>query len=106
MDNVPERTRVRVDSIGACKLCDYEGPGPAHDCKPRPDGFDITISSSWIVGHGDVIAADARRANGKKIKPRKKRGKPISEASWADQVAKADRAREIRRNGFVSGKRA
>jgi hypothetical protein len=30
---VPE---LRVDSVGTCSRCGYEGPGPAHDCKPAP----------------------------------------------------------------------
>lgn len=67
--------------------------------------LDIVISSSWIVGHGDVIEIGARRASGKKLKPRRKRGKPISEAVRQEQLAKIERARERRRGGFVVGKR-
>lgn len=72
---------------------------------PGPDGFDIVISSSWIAGNGDVLAVGARRTNGKKIKPRRKRGKPISEAVRLEQLAKIERARELRRGGFNVGKR-
>lgn len=63
------------------------------------DGIDIQIKSSWIVGNGDVIQVGARRASGKKLKPRKKRGKPISTALKLEQLAKVEAARERRRCG-------
>ena len=63
------------------------------------DGIGIQIKSSWIVGNGDVIQVGARRASGKKLKPRKKRGKPISEALRLQQLAKVAAARERRRCG-------
>lgn len=26
---------MKVNSIGKCTICLYEGPGPRHDCDPR-----------------------------------------------------------------------
>jgi len=63
------------------------------------DGIDILIRSSWIVGNGDVIEVGSRRANGKKMKPRKKRGRPISAALKVEQLARVESARERRRVG-------
>lgn len=60
---------------------------------------EIVIKSSWIAGHGDVIEVGARRENGKKMKPRKKRGRPISMAMRASELAKVGAARERRRVG-------
>lgn len=59
----------------------------------------LKISSSWIAGRGDVMEVGARRANGKKMKPRKKRGRPISTAVKLEQLAKVEAARERRRCG-------
>ncbi len=28
----------RTDSVGRCRMCGYEGPGPSHDCSAAPDG--------------------------------------------------------------------
>lgn len=61
---------------------------------------DLHIRSSWIAGHGDVIQVGARRANGKKLKPRKKRGLPLSDAVRAEQAFKSAMARERRRVGL------
>ena len=67
----------------------------------------ISIRSSWIVGYGDVISVDGRRTNGKRLKPRKKRGKPISDAARQDQLNKIANARDRRRGGFDNtGKRS
>ena len=66
----------------------------------------LVISSSWIAGHGDVIEMHARRANGKLIKPRKKRGKRISAAAQLDQLQKIANARERRRGGFEISRRS
>jgi len=61
---------------------------------------EIVIKSSWIVGgHGDVVEVGARLANGKKMKPHKKRGKPITPAARLAQQAKIAAARERRRHG-------
>lgn len=70
------------------------------------DGIGIQISSSWIVGNGDVIEVGARRANGKKMKLRKKRGKPISTAVKLEQLAKVEAARERRRCGADTTRRS
>jgi len=59
----------------------------------------IVIRSSWIVGRGDVIEVGSRLAGGKKMKPRKKRGKPISPAIRLEMQAKIAAARERRRGG-------
>ncbi len=32
-DILVDKARLRVNSIGTCTRCGYEGPGPAHDCK-------------------------------------------------------------------------
>lgn len=32
-----EPQELRVDSIGKCSRCSYEGPGPMHDCRPKCD---------------------------------------------------------------------
>ena len=65
----------------------------------------LKISSSWIAGHGDVIEMGSRGASGKLIKPRKKRGKPISETLRLDHLHKIERARERRRGGFDVSRR-
>jgi hypothetical protein len=65
----------------------------------------LKISSSWIAGHGDVIEMGSRGAGGKLIKPRKKRGKPISETIRLDQLHKIERARVRRRGGFDVSRR-
>ena len=65
----------------------------------------LKISSSWIAGHGDVIEMGSRLASGKLIKPRKKRGKPISETIRLEQLHKIERARERRRDGCAVGRR-
>lgn len=64
------------------------------------DVAQIVIRSSWIVVNGDVCTIDGRRANGKKLGPRKKRGKPISDAGRQVQQHRARRARDLRRTGF------
>jgi len=66
----------------------------------------LVIKSSWIAGHGDVIEMGARRANGKLIKPRKKRGKRISVEAQLDQLQKIANARDRRRGGFETGRRS
>lgn len=76
-----------------------------------PDGFEIAISSSWIAGNGDVIEVGAYRVSsdgkrGKKLKPRRKRGKPLSDALRLEQLAKIASARERRRGGFIVGRRS
>lgn len=63
----------------------------------------LRISSSWIVANGDVCTIEGRRANGKKLGPRKKRGKPIAEETKQSQEHRAQRAREMRRGGFQVG---
>jgi hypothetical protein len=60
----------------------------------------LVVSSSWIVGHGDVIEMNARSLSGRKLKPRKKRGKRISAAAQLDQLQKIADARDRRRGGF------
>jgi hypothetical protein len=61
--------------------------------------IDLVISSSWRIVNGDVCTGDGFR-NGRKRPPRKKRGKPISEAARLDQLQKIERARDRRRGGF------
>jgi hypothetical protein len=60
----------------------------------------LVISSSWLIVNGDVCALDGRRANGKKLGPRKKRGKPISDAVKLEQSRASEVARERRRHGL------
>jgi len=60
---------------------------------------EIVIRSTWIVGNGDCIEAGARKLSGKKMKPRKKRGKPISPAARLEMQANIAAARERRRCG-------
>jgi len=66
----------------------------------------ISINSSWLIVNGDVCTLDGRRANGKKQGPRKKRGKPISEAVRLGQLHKVQVARERRRGGFDISRRS
>lgn len=67
----------------------------------------IVIKSSWIVGgHGDVIEVGSRHPGGKKIKPRKKRGKPITPAIRLEMQAKIAAARERRRCGVEISRRS
>lgn len=64
----------------------------------------LQISSSWLIANGDVCTIEGRRANGKKLGPRKKRGKPIADEVRQDQLYRAQLARERRRAGFGVGK--
>jgi hypothetical protein len=66
----------------------------------------VVISSSWLVVNGDVCTIEGRRWNGKKKGPRKKRGKPISEAMLQSQSQRAQLARERRRAGLDVGPRS
>lgn len=59
----------------------------------------IVIKSSWIVGRGDVIEVGSRHPGGKKMQPRKKRGKPLSPEVRLAMQAKIAAARERRRCG-------
>lgn len=65
----------------------------------------LKISSSWIAGFGDVIEVGSYRTNGdgskgRKMKPRKKRGRPMTAKSQQAHARKAAEARERRKNGF------
>lgn len=53
---------LRTDSIGTCKLCGYEGPGPKHDCRPlktvsvmdQPPPKATTLRPCWPMVIDDV----------------------------------------------------
>lgn len=63
----------------------------------------LSISSSWLVVNGDVTPLNGRKPNGKKYRPRKKRGKPISEEGRQLQQHAIEMARARRRGGADAG---
>lgn len=73
----------------------------------RAVGEIIIKSSTWIVsGHGDVVQEGARYPGGKKMLPRKKRGKPLSAALKREMAIAVEAARERRRCGVEVSRRA
>lgn len=65
----------------------------------------MEIRSSWWVINGDVMKVGSRRANGKKMVPRNKRGPKLTAASQLRSQKKIEAAKERRRAGLHAGRR-